>query len=567
MDFLKNLSIAYKITGAFIIVILLNCIMGTVIWIRTESLINSSDLIEHAAMPSINQTGKLKFSFSSVRRLESQILIPGMPNEAEERISLAKRIRASREETRKHMSDLLESVGGNDEAAVKYRALISDTNKKMEEYFAESEKALKFVEENEISNAIQIMFVSSRKLFSETNVLMDKIVQSNEAFAKLQGEIIDAESYKSKRALLVGTGLVVFFSMVLSWLIVRMIVSQVNLAVQTAEKVASGDLTTEFPAAGKDEIGKLLSSISHMQISLISLVKNVRQGSESVNTASSEIAMGNQDLSSRTESQASALEETAASMEELSSTVNQNADSAQEASKLAASTATVAAKGGEVVNLVVQTMQDINASSKKINDIISVIDGIAFQTNLLALNAAVEAARAGEQGKGFAVVASEVRNLAGRSAEAAKQIKHLISESTEKVTTGVNLADAAGNEMKNIVDSVNKVTSLISDISSASREQAQGVAQVGEAVGQMDTVTQQNAALVEEMAAAATSLKSQSEDLVKLVETFKLPGGQDAQTVYSPVKNASASQIIKKSPRQPFVKVTTDKSKDDWESF
>ena len=266
-------------------------------------------------------------------------------------------------------------------------------------------------------------------------------------------------------------------------------------------------------------------------------------------TASAEIASGNNELSSRTESQASALEQTAASMEQLSATVKQNADSAAQANQLAMSASTVAIKGGEVVGQVVDTMKGINASSRKISDIISVIDGIAFQTNILALNAAVEAARAGEQGRGFAVVASEVRSLAGRSAEAAKEIKILINASVERVEHGTTLVDQAGATMTEVVSSIRRATDLMGEISAASNEQSLGVSQVGEAVTQMDQVTQQNAALVEEMAAAANGLKSQAQDLVQVVALFKL-NGQQAAPSFKPAPQAakSASQTGWRSP-------------------
>ncbi|MDZ7922108.1 methyl-accepting chemotaxis protein [Rhodoferax sp.] len=286
-------------------------------------------------------------------------------------------------------------------------------------------------------------------------------------------------------------------------------------------KVADGNLTTHLQVRNGDTVS-VLAALSRMQGSLIHVVSTVRQGSEGVSTASAEIASGNHDLSSRTEQQASALEETAASMEELSSTVKQNADNARQADQLAKNASTVAIKGGEVVSQVVETMKGINESSKKISDIISVIDGIAFQTNILALNAAVEAARAGEQGRGFAVVASEVRSLAGRSADAAKEIKTLISASVDRVEQGTLLVDQAGETMAEVVSSIKRVTDIVGEISAASTEQASGVAQIGEAVQQMDQVTQQNAALVEEMAAAASSLKSQAGELVQTVGVFKL---------------------------------------------
>jgi methyl-accepting chemotaxis protein len=311
-------------------------------------------------------------------------------------------------------------------------------------------------------------------------------------------------------------------------------------AAELARSVAAGDLTSQIVLRPGDTTS-MMAQLVTMQNSLAGVVGNVRQGAESVSTASSEISQGNHDLSARTESQASALEQTAASMEQLSATVKQNADSARQANQLAASASTVAVKGGEVVAQVVDTMKGINEASRKISDIISVIDGIAFQTNILALNAAVEAARAGEQGRGFAVVASEVRSLAGRSAEAAKEIKTLINTSVERVEQGTALVDEAGNTMTEVVSSIKRVTDLMGEISSASNEQAAGVSQVGEAVTQMDQVTQQNAALVEEMAAAASSLKSQAQDLVKVVAVFKLDESHS--------RNSHQSNNVGSSPR------------------
>ena len=292
-------------------------------------------------------------------------------------------------------------------------------------------------------------------------------------------------------------------------------------AAELARAVSQGDFTRTVALKAGDT-QSLMASLGAMQGNLAQIVTTVRTGSEGVATASAEIAEGNNDLSARTEQQASALEETAASMEQLGSTVKQNADSARQANQLAQSASTIAIEGGNVVGQVVETMKGINASSRKISDIISVIDGIAFQTNILALNAAVEAARAGEQGRGFAVVASEVRSLAGRSAEAAKEIKSLINASVERVEHGTTLVDQAGATMAEVVGSIRRVTDIMGEISAASNEQAAGVAQVGEAVTQMDQTTQQNAALVEEMAAAASSLKSQANELVQAVAFFKV---------------------------------------------
>jgi methyl-accepting chemotaxis protein len=273
---------------------------------------------------------------------------------------------------------------------------------------------------------------------------------------------------------------------------------------------------------GTNELGQLMQALATMRLNLEDVVSKVLAGAETLATASAEIAQGDNDLSSRTEQQASSLEETAASMEQLGATVKQNADSAQQANQLAKSASTIAVQGGEAVSQVVSTMKDINDASRKIADIIGVIDSIAFQTNILALNAAVEAARAGEQGRGFAVVASEVRNLAGRTAEAAREIKSLISASVQRVEQGSSLVDKAGATMTDVVGSIQRVADIMGEISSASREQAMGVSQVGEAVAHMDQVTQQNAALVEEIAAAASSLKAQANDLVQAVAVFKL---------------------------------------------
>jgi methyl-accepting chemotaxis protein len=313
------------------------------------------------------------------------------------------------------------------------------------------------------------------------------------------------------------------------------IVKPLAHAAEVTERIASGDLSAPVEIGGKDEVGVMLNSLGLMQTNLARLVANVRQGSEGVATASAEIAHGNNDLSARTEQQASALEQTAASMESLGDTVKQNAASAQQANQLARNASTVAIQGGDVVGQVVQTMKGINESSRKISDIIGVIDGIAFQTNILALNAAVEAARAGEQGRGFAVVASEVRSLAGRSAEAAKEIKSLIGASVERVEMGTALVDKAGVTMTEVVGSIRRVTDIMAEISAASNEQASGVAQVGEAVRHMDNATQQNAALVEQMAAAASSLKGQAQDLVQVVAVFKLaPGEPSRQPLAAP---------------------------------
>ncbi|SDH60245.1 MULTISPECIES: methyl-accepting chemotaxis protein [unclassified Duganella] len=350
-----------------------------------------------------------------------------------------------------------------------------------------------------------------------------------EKFQKLGDEQINelADSRASEYTVvmwLVALGLLIALGVVLgAHLMLRStVLLPLEGAVGQLDRVASGDLTAHIEASGDNEIQRLLTAIQRMQGDLLSTVSRVRNGADIINTGSQELAAGNLELSSRTETQASSLEETAASIEELTSTVKQNSDNAQHARTLVEDASTTAAQGGEVMQQVVSTMNDINDASRKIVDITGVIDGIAFQTNILALNAAVEAARAGEQGRGFAVVATEVRNLAQRSAAAAKEIKVLIDDSVQKIQLGTSLVEQAGTTMTTLVGNVHQVTQIVGEIAVASREQSDGIDQVNQAVAQMDEVTQQNAALVEEAAAATQSLQDQAAELQQTVSIFKI---------------------------------------------
>ncbi len=377
---------------------------------------------------------------------------------------------------------------------------------------------------NEQAQARELLEGDAQRTFETMSKVLDQLVELNQTGARSAAEASESAYLMARNAMVIAAALGLAMAVTAGLWLMRSITGPLHQALQAAHRVADGDLSCVIEHQSQDESGQVLQALQQMQTSLEGVVTKVRDNADSVATASQQIANASQDLSSRTEEQASALEETAATMDELAATVRTNTENAQQADQLARSASAIAVQGGEVVGKVVTTMQNINASSRKISDIIGVIDGIAFQTNILALNAAVEAARAGEQGRGFAVVASEVRSLAQRSAEAAKEIKTLISRSVEQVSHGTDLVDQAGKTMGEIVGSIRRVSDIVTEITTATQEQSLGIQQVGQAISQLDQTTQQNAAMVEESAAAAETLKDQAMQLVQTVAVFRLSG-------------------------------------------
>lgn len=379
-----------------------------------------------------------------------------------------------------------------------------------------------------------------------------------------RGVDVNNHAYQRSVTIVVGTLFVTLLMIVLVWNVMRrVLIRPLKQSIEHIQHIARGDLTQPIEVSVRNEIGELLRSLQNMQQELVSTVRTVRDSSESIYTGASEIAAGNNDLSSRTEEQAASLEQTAASMEQLTATVKQNAENARQASQLALNASETAQQGGKVVDGVVTTMKEIAGSSKKIADITSVIDGIAFQTNILALNAAVEAARAGEQGRGFAVVAGEVRNLAQRSAQAAKEIKGLIEDSVSRVNTGSVLVESAGETMNDIVSAVTRVTDIMGEIASASDEQSRGIDQVGLAVTEMDRVTQQNASLVEESAAAAAALEDQASNLKQAVSVFNI----GKEFVAQAVNKTTAAKTLRLDAPLAAAGQPASRSDDNWETF
>ena len=511
---LANMRIATRLVWGFGWMGALIVLLGVVALFKATTVQREFETVTDERMPRVAVLNQVKGHVYEIGLALRNMIITTDANDAK---AQAEQVLALRKDIGAKLDRLRSEINTE-----KGRALLDKIYAMRESYVQGQARYIELVNQGQAEEAKTHLTNNMRPVQKAYFAAVDELL----AF---QGELLETSSanatasVQSIQTMVWAVGSLALLSgVVVSLYIIRSITAPIDQAVRAAQAVAQGDLTVRIDAQGRSETAQLLRALQEMVAGLSRVVGAVRSGAESVATASAQIAQGNNDLSARTEQQASALEQTAASMEELSSSVQQNADSARQGNQLAVNASSVAVRGGEAVGQVVSTMKGINESSQKISDIIQVIDGIAFQTNILALNAAVEAARAGDQGRGFAVVASEVRALAGRSAEAAKEIKTLINASVERVEQGSMQVDQAGATIAEAVASIQRVTDLMGEVSSASTEQSDGVNQVGEAVMQMDQVTQQNAALVEEMAAAASSLRSQAQELVQTVVVFRL---------------------------------------------
>ena len=514
---LGRVSIGRQLYGAFAVLLLLTAVLGSVALNRLAQVDAQASALAAKWLSSVGLLSDLRAAVVEVRAFEvkdSQATDKSYRSDYEDKIAeVSKRAAAT-------LGALAPLVGADDE-----RALAGKLDKVWRSYQQSVQRVSSLAHDGKQQDAADISDGAAAMAFDETVTALDGLTKYEFDGGNAAAERV-AQVYRQSRWLVLvllasALGLGLVFAVTITRGLLRQLGGEPRQAVDVANAVALGDLTTTVPLQRGDD-HSLMARLQAMQASLTEAVTTVRRGSENVASASAQIAQGNQDLSDRTEQQASALQKTAATMDELGATVRNNADNAQQANELALGASSVAVKGGAMVQEVVQTMRGINDSSKKISDIVSVIDGIAFQTNILALNAAVEAARAGEQGRGFAVVASEVRSLAQRSAEAAKEIKSLIQASVERVEQGCTLVDTAGQTMTEIVSAIKRVTDIVAEISSASHEQSAGVALVGQAVTQMDHATQANAALVEQSAAAADSMRQQAQQLVQAVAVFTL---------------------------------------------
>ena len=523
MTWFYNLKIASKLLLSFSLILILTVVLGVTSITQLGQVNATTTEINTNWLPSVRVLLTMKSNLALLRNIEMQHV---MSNDAADMDGSARFLSDIKADIQKNMSDYASMVTEQE------RSSYEQLKDKLPQYMEEDKKIVDLSRAFGKENALKEIRGDSLAAVVELDKLVERLVKINtegSAAAAKNGEAI----YSKGKTWVVGLmlAMVVLGFGLAAW-IARVVSQPLGFAVEVARRVADGDLTAAIEVRSSDETGQLMQALKDMNLSLQKIVGEVRSGTDTIATASGQIAAGNQNLSQRTEEQASSLEETAASMEQLTSTVKQNADNASQANQLAVSASEVAIHGGTVVSQVVSTMGAINTSSKKIVDIIGVIDGIAFQTNILALNAAVEAARAGEQGRGFAVVAAEVRNLAQRSAAAAKEIKSLIDDSVEKVGVGTRLVDQAGSTMDEIVASVRRVTDIMGEITAASQEQTAGIEQINQAISQMDQVTQQNAALVEEAAAAAASLQDQAGSLAEVVGGFKL----ERATAVTPMK-------------------------------
>ena len=517
MQAFRNLKISSKLLLAFLAVLALTTFVGLYAVMRLSQINQASVDIATRWMPSSRMLLTIRATTARYRANELQYLI----STSDQDIKAFDAI----------MSDLWSKIQTNYDNYASFiqteqeRASYDELGRLRSAYAREHAMIMTLARNGRKDEALVLAQGESLELSRRLYDQIDRMVQiDHDAGQEANRHANDL--YRSARAWVVGLlAASIALGLALALALARIVARPLIEAVGVAQAVAEGDLTRRIQATTTDETGQLLHALHRMDQSLIHIVRQVRNGTDSIATASSQIASGNNDLSLRTEHQASSLQETAASMEQLTVTVRQNTDNARQANQLAASASTVAQQGGEVVSQVVDTMDAIHASSRKIADIIGVIDAIAFQTNILALNAAVEAARAGEQGRGFAVVAAEVRALARRCADAAKEIKLLIEDSNGKVSTGSALVAQAGQTMQNIVSSVRNVTDIMGEITAASVEQTAGLEQINQAISQMDQVTQQNAALVEQAAAAAQSLQEQAYSLQQAVSIFKLEQG------------------------------------------
>jgi methyl-accepting chemotaxis protein len=513
MTFLNNLSVRGKLVLAFSAVLALMVLTAGVSALQGAQVQARTDTILKTRLTGVRDSLLMAEAATRMRVRDFRVAT----SEAKDVPTAVERLKMGKAEFDKHRKSYEGAIADETERKL-FNQAMADWNA----YLVVSDTGAAAAMAGDAQKAREIVAGAGLKTFDVAAASIKALANFNNEQAQSDGLAVQAAYRRGLVIAAVLLAVAVAIAGFLGWAIARSIAVPLQDAVRMAEAVAAGDLTSDLNPQGKDELAQLQRALQAMVLQLRTLVTDVRSRVESVSTASTQIATGNMDLSQRTEEQASNLQQTAASMEQLTTTIRGNADAAAEATRLAASAADVAREGGVVVGNVVTTMNDISASSRKIGDIIGVIDGIAFQTNILALNAAVEAARAGEQGRGFAVVASEVRSLAQRSAQAAREIKVLIGESVQKVETGTGLVADAGRTMGSIVNEVKRVSDLISEISNASQEQSNGMAQVGHAISQLDQVTQQNAALVEESAAAADSMKFQAAGLSEAVSVFKL---------------------------------------------